>query len=525
MLFVNHVRNRAKQAMTDLVEFVQNPDNSIESLNGEVGISTMGESRLENILTSMNWSRYRPESDNLHWNHWHINPEMPKAVKSDYMYAPTAEQAKTAIEWLKRNRLDYIVWSAFVYEIKNMLDTPSGNLHEFPMATTSNCEAINVERWRYAILSNHYSTFKNNLRGCGIWKALEALSSAKIHQHSYTQAIRSYTEKMSKLSQFVTNNKMTGLHAIFEGRPTIEHDEKAAVREAAIKLFDEIQNSLSCRTWGFEIEVPDAKGVEAPYGVEKGTDGSLRSDSNSDCECDCNDCAYHECNCDNCEYGSDDPDHCGNDECSGADMAEYRSTGGIQRVLHAGMIKLCDDLVAEDAEINSSAGTHIHVYAQDLTTNQVGQVLAIYHWLYNIVFTPIAGRLDNQYAMPLRVEDISNALRKSNPVLRPQKPLVVNVSNLINSSRGTIEFRQQNCNLNSKRISVWAWLVRGLVEIAKRGATFGDFKKCESLDDVIKVYAKYNFTVKSENPGLLIPGSKSDLGKVKVYSHLTGIAS
>jgi hypothetical protein len=125
--------------------------------------------------------------------------------------------------------------------------------------------------------------------------------------------------------------------------------------------------------------------------------------------------------------------------------------------------------------------------------------------------------------MPLRVEDISNALRKSNPVLRPQKPLVVNVSNLINSSRGTIEFRQQNCNLNSKRISVWAWLVRGLVEIAKRGATFGDFKKCESLDDVIKIYAKYNFTVKNENPGLLIPGSKSDVAKVKVYSHLTGV--
>jgi hypothetical protein len=70
---------------------------------------------------------------------------------------------------------------------------------------------------------------------------------------------------------------------------------------------------------------------------------------------------------------------------------------------------------------------------------------------------------------------------------------------------------------------VWAWLVRGLVEIAKRGATFGDFKKCESLDDVLKIYAKYNFTVKSENPGLLIPGSKSDLAKVKVYSHLTAV--
>ena len=522
MLFVNHVRNKAKQAMTDLVEFVQNPENST-TVMGEVALSTMGESRLEIILQSLNWTRHRPESDNLYWNSWTISPEMPKAVKADYLYPANKLHAQNAIDWLKRNRLNYIIWSAYVHEIKLMLDEPEGNLHQFPMSITANCEAINVERWRYATLSNHFAEFKTNLRGSGIYKALEALSGALITESSYKYALQAYIDKVKNLSQRITVDRVTGLHKVFEGRPCIEHDEKAGVREAAIKLFDEIENGLCSRTWGFEIEVPDAMGVQAPMGIEKGTDGSLRSDNSSNCECDCDSCAYHSCNCDICEYGSEDPDHCGDNECSGADSAEYRSTGGIQRVLHPGMIKLCDDLVAEDAEINSSAGTHIHVYAQDLTTNQVGQVMAIYHWLYNIVFTPIAGRFDNQYAMPLRVEDISNALRKSNPVLRPQKQLVVNVSNLISSTRGTIEFRQQNCNLNSKRISVWAWLVRGLVEIAKRGATFGDFKKCESLDDVIKVYAKYNFTVKGENPGLLIPGSKTDTPKVVRVSHLTAV--
>ena len=522
MLFVNHVRNKAKQAMTDLVEFVQNPENST-TVMGEVALSTMGESRLEIILQSLNWTRHRPESDNLYWNSWTISPEMPKAVKADYLYPANKLHAQNAIDWLKRNRLNYIVWSAYVHEIKLMLDVPEGNLHQFPMSITANCEAINVERWRYATLSNHFPEFKTNVRGSGIYKALEALSGALITESSYKYALQAYIDKVKNLSQRITVDRVTGLHKVFEGRPCIEHDEKAGVREAAIKLFDEIENGLCSRTWGFEIEVPDAMGVQAPMGIEKGTDGSLRSDNSSNCECDCDSCAYHSCNCDICEYGSEDPDHCGDNECSGADSAEYRSTGGIQRVLHPGMIKLCDDLVAEDAEINSSAGTHIHVYAQDLTTNQVGQVMAIYHWLYNIVFTPIAGRFDNQYAMPLRVEDISNALRKSNPVLRPQKQLVVNVSNLISSTRGTIEFRQQNCNLNSKRISVWAWLVRGLVEIAKRGATFGDFKKCESLDDVVKVYAKYNFTVKGENPGLLIPGSKTDTPKVVRVSHLTAV--
>jgi len=525
MLFINHVREKAKQAMTDLEEFATN-DNYIirDSVSDYVTINNEGDYRFKQIMHSLNHSRHRPESRDIYWGEWYINPEMPSAVKADYMSAPTAESAQKAINWLKENRLNYIVWTAYVKDIKDLTEMSSSLLHEFPMAITTNCEAIVTDRWRYAILETHYTRVRANIKESGVYRALRTLSEIEITQESYKYAIRAYSNKIDKLKEYTERDKVTGLHAVFESRPNIEHDEKAKVREEAIKLFDEIQNGLCSRTWGFEIEVPDARGVEAPAGIEKGTDGSLRSDNSEDCDCDCDSCAYHSCNCDICEYGSEDPDHCGDESCSGADMAEYRSTGGIQRVLHPGMIKLCDELVAEDAEINSSAGTHIHVYAQDLSTNQVGQVLAIYHWLYNIVFTPIAGRFDNQYAMPLRIDDISNALRRSNPVLRPHKPLVVNISNLITSSRGTIEFRQQNCNLNSKRISVWAWLVRGLVEIAKRGATFGDFKKCESLSDVVKIYAKYNFTVKSENPGLLIPGSKTDTPKVVTVSHRTAVS-
>jgi hypothetical protein len=66
---------------------------------------------------------------------------------------------------------------------------------------------------------------------------------------------------------------------------------------------------------------------------------------------------------------------------------------------------------------------------------------------------------------------------------------------------------------------VWAWLVRGLVEVAKRGAKFTDFKKCVSLADMVAVYAKFNFTPESENPKLVITGSKSDEDRVEKVTH------
>jgi hypothetical protein len=73
--------------------------------------------------------------------------------------------------------------------------------------------------------------------------------------------------------------------------------------------------------------------------------------------------------------------------------------------------------------------------------------------------------------------------------------------------------------LDSKLISVWAWLVRGLVEVAKRGATFAHFKECKTIHDMLAVYAKFNFTPESENPGLVIVGSKSDEERITKVEH------
>ena len=314
------------------------------------------------------------------------------------------------------------------------------------------------------------------------------------------------------------NNQATeseGFKKLMDQRPKVETEtETIALREQIEEYKKLLTNNLTARTWGFEIEVPDAKDVSAPNGIEKGEDGSLRSyESNDSCECDCDSCFYHECDCEYCETGSSEPDHdCGSNACSQADMAEYRSIGGIQRMRHAGMIELCEELNKVDAEKNDSAGTHIHVWARDLTAAQIGQVMAIYQWNYWIL-SAIAGRENVNYAKRIPNTYITRLLSKKKPELTLDKPVAVNLTPLF-SSRGTIEFRQMDCNLDQDLILFWAWLVRGIVNAAKRGAHFSDFKQVKDLRDIVTVLDKYNHTLYNETPEDIVYGSRTDEGRV-----------
>jgi len=331
-------------------------------------------------------------------------------------------------------------------------------------------------------------------------------------------AIAQYKTRMTELRNYAENrsHKDTGLDKVFENKPKVKATE---IETQLTKLQNQLGNGLTARTYGFEIEVPDCKGVKAPNGFEKGDDGSLRSYSGSeDCDCDCEDCTYHSCDCDWCEQQNDDPDHCSGSSCSSGESAEYRTVGGVQRMKHSGMYELCKNLNEEDAEMNDSAGTHIHVFAADLTTNQVGQVFAAYKWLENIM-SAIAGRQNTSYAMDFPVSYIGSALRKSNPRLTADKPRTVNATPLF-TNRGTIEFRQMDCNLDADRMSAWAWIVRGLVTVAKRGATIANYKQVTDLNGLIELFAKFNVEPDNEHPELIIYGSKSDDDKVTRVQHV-----
>lgn len=341
-----------------------------------------------------------------------------------------------------------------------------------------------------------------------------AISQIKIQEEDLRESIKSVYNQIAKMEQRIQRRKgpsSTGLEALYANAKT-----KIADVDEFANLYDQMpKNALTSRTWGFELEVADAKGVKAIFGIDKGEDGSLRSyETSDDCDCDCDDCRYHSCDCDYCESNNDDPEHCGNRHCSGADSAEFRSVKGISRCKHYGLNKLSEMLIAEDAEMNDTCGLHIHVYAKDLEPKQIGQVLAAYKWVENMI-AEIAGREDVEYARHLTIKEIKTGIRTGE--IANVKMRAVNTGHL--NGRGTLEFRQMQGTLNYKRVTVWAWFVRGLVTCAKRGMQLKDLIQTKTLGDVMEVMAKFNYSIDNETPDEIIPGGQRDNEFVKLYDY------
>lgn len=406
------------------------------------------------------------------------------------------------------NRLTLIYWRAMVVEFgrKDVLYGVGANQHVI--------YARGASEYGY---DEQIETLPMSLLG--------SLAVTKPSIETVKEAAKYHAEQIERLRREVASSYKspleTGLGKVLTAGPSGDREWKVKMEGQLKDLMSQLpSNGLAARTWGFEIESPDCKGVLplAGSGIDKGDDGSLRSYEGSDeCECGCSDCTYHECTCDNCNDYNDDPQHCGDSDCTTAESAEYRSTGGIQRVKHNGMYKLCEDLTNEDAEMNDSAGTHIHVWGQDLTTQQVGQVLATYKRMEGL-FSVLCGRDDTQYARKISVEHIRMAIDSKNPMLKADKPRAVNISNLL-TDRGTIEFRQMDCNYNAERITFYAWLVRGLVETAKRGAQFTSFMKVTDFNDLVTTFGKFNYFIAQENPELIVPGTKTDMNSVQKVTH------
>jgi len=425
----------------------------------------------------------------------------------------TASSAGDGLKFLKDplNRMRVIYWRAMVITLGNRSS-------EFPHAVSTNQYVFYARGLTYGLDDNIESN---------VMAVLRMLAETKPDRQAIKSAVGWYNDWVDRLDaidqRYKTPEKTnTGLSKILTSGPTGDREWGKVIETQIQEMMKQLpSNGLVSRTWGFEIESPDCKGV-VPLpgsGIDKGDDGSLRSyEANDECECDCRDCTYHECDCDNCDQYNDSPDHCGDSECTTAESAEYRSTGGIQRVKHNGMYHLCQKLVEEDAEMNDSAGTHIHVFAADLTTHQVGNVMATYKRLEGL-FGKLCGRDDVQYARRVAVEHVRDAIKASQPKLRQDKPRAVNVSNLFND-RGTIEFRQMDCNYDADRITFFAWMVRGLVETAKRGATFSSFLQVKDIYDVVNVFGKFNYFIASENPGLAVPGTKTDATAIKRMQHI-----
>lgn len=405
----------------------------------------------------------------------------------------TVKEAKLALEELSKNRIQKIAWMALWYEIRSNQNA---------------LIAIREFKTSYGVLrhtANHLGDYTCHDTRNDIARSWMNIHSRKVGTEAYKNAIAQYQNEVNKIKRRINlfEDKGTGLIDLFSKQPTDPIDPVYFK-----SLFDQMpKNSLCSRTWGFELEIADAKGVNPIFGIEKGDDGSLRSyEADTDCECDCDDCRYHDCNCDYCENNNPDPDHCQSRHCTNADSAEFRSVRGISRCKHAGLIKLCDLLKTEDAEVNDTCGLHIHVYAADLQPKQIGHVLACYKWIEQMI-KPICERWDTEYARELTIREVNEGI--SHGKISNTKMKAVNTTHL-NSDRGTLEFRQMEGTYDYKMITVWAWLVRGLVTCASRGMEIKDFINVKSLDDIERVLGKFKYYLDDESPDKLIPGGQQD---------------
>lgn len=433
-------------------------------------------------------------------------PEMLKYSMVDIEFLVDGQREALLLHMLQ-NRMKFVLLHALATQMAYTSEWPQ------PFVMSSKSKLLHIDTHRHA---------NSDWNLAWMQESLKKMADNLVVKGEYLKmGIAAFNEKVEQLKNRIAKQetKKNTLVDFFKKRPDPDTASKMLeIREQFKAAYLAMpKNALTARTWGFEVEIADCKGVEPPFGIEKGEDGSLRSyEASDDCDCDCDDCVYHECNCDWCDNNNTDPEHCGNSSCTSAEPAEFRSKNGINRLQHAGLFKLCKELDEVYAEINDTCGVHIHVYAGDLSTEQVAHVMATYKWLDNIMGV-IAERSDVGYAQVIPASYVQKALRGQGLV--QDKPRAVNLTHIIRGTRGTIEFRQLAGTYDAEKITMWAWLVRGFVECAKRGMKFHDFKQVDTFNGIIEVFAKYNYFLHDESPDRLIPGGLRDNEYIKRQQH------
>jgi hypothetical protein len=163
----------------------------------------------------------------------------------------------------------------------------------------------------------------------------------------------------------------------------------------------------TARSWGFEIETPDADELhEALSREDRGLlnftqDSSIEGGGSEECECECRWCFYHECDCDSCEVeGSSDPDHgCGSDACysEGSEFQEITTLEVGVKTTHPQELAVLVAAGLESAKITAQCGLHLNIGSADLNPAQVSRIISAYRISYDLL-TVIAGRESERYA-------------------------------------------------------------------------------------------------------------------------------
>jgi hypothetical protein len=253
------------------------------------------------------------------------------------------------------------------------------------------------------------------------------------------------------------------------------------------------------RTWGFEIETPEADTLHEALSLaelrlmEFCEDASIDGAGSDECECDCRYCYYHECDCESCEVeGSNDPEHgCGYDSCyqEGTEYQEVKTLNGGVKTTHPEALTALVGAGLETVKITDQCGLHLNIGSADLTPQQVARVLTAYRlgaWL----FDTISGRVNNRYASPIDPTLEAQTMREQ----ATGKYTAVNTQHHFNNikhstDRTRLEFRQHAGENSASEIRAWAWLLCELVEFGKSSRPLYWLAQATTLDQFRKALA------------------------------------
>jgi len=262
---------------------------------------------------------------------------------------------------------------------------------------------------------------------------------------------------------------------------------------------DEAPPRETARSWGFEIETPEADNLHEALSREDREllnftqDASIEGGGSDECDCECRWCLYHECDCDSCEVeGSPDPDHgCGNSECyeEGTEYQEITTLAGGVNTTHPQELAVLVAAGLENAKITEACGLHLNIGSRDLTPAQVSKVISAYRISYDLL-TVIAGRESERYAPKPNPSYEAMAHRGESTGKFTAVNTQHHYNNLSNPygrpDTARLEFRQHEGTNNPAEIRAWAWLMVELVEFGKSTRPLYWLAQAKTLDQFRK---------------------------------------
>lgn len=290
----------------------------------------------------------------------------------------------------------------------------------------------------------------------------------------------------------------------------------------------------SSRRWGIEIEHPGARGVEAPAFWDSKGDGSLRSAYDGWVEVQdfepydhevtenigwhyCNNAERHDPRIE--EYDATrgeyiylpNPDFINPLDCEDCGRVTRTVRVEPQTITHRAQSGDCREFVSpilvsmhsngleqlmndlKGRPTNSSAGVHVHVEADDLSSEQIATIVYGYDILEPILEASYQ-RDRRDFCERRDVNEVLEAARKakSKEHFDPYaggRYRTLNTHAL--SDHGTLEFRAMGPVYDYDYLVRWAMLLRELVNAVAAGATTKDFAKIKSWDDLVLFIAKF----------------------------------